>query len=335
MTGAVKYNAEQTLTVAQKEQAQKNIGVTYPCNPNLLDNWYFGNPVNQRGQTSYSNNTAAAVYTGDRWTVCRGNVNVNDGYVSLTNDSATTGGNAWFDQTFENSAQLQGKTLTGSALLTDGTLCSGFAVMPNVSSSGQYPTVRIYTSANIVISMQTSSESGKSIMRISTVDTSTSILAVKLELGTQQTLAHQDADGNWVLNEIPDYGEQLARCQRYLRPIVDSEWSDVNIEARYSAASQQIETKLDMRCAPMRTTPVLTIAANDNNSVLRVVAYSPTGTLISPLYVTSAQVSLSANTTSATYADLRITNPFDTASFSEVSIDGYGIITKVFLSAEL
>lgn len=41
------------------------------------------------------------------------------------------------------------------------------------------------------------------------------IIAVKLELGGQQTLAHQDADGNWVLNEIPDYGEQLRRCQRY------------------------------------------------------------------------------------------------------------------------
>ena len=28
----------------------------YYSNPNLLDNWYFGNPVNQRGQTSYSVN---------------------------------------------------------------------------------------------------------------------------------------------------------------------------------------------------------------------------------------------------------------------------------------
>jgi hypothetical protein len=34
-------------------------------NPNLLDNWYFGNPVNQRGQTEYT----AAGYTIDRWRV--------------------------------------------------------------------------------------------------------------------------------------------------------------------------------------------------------------------------------------------------------------------------
>ena len=31
-------------------------------NPNLLDNWYFGRPVNQRGQTEYS---------GDKYTVDR------------------------------------------------------------------------------------------------------------------------------------------------------------------------------------------------------------------------------------------------------------------------
>ena len=32
-------------------------------NPNLIDNWYFGNPVNQRGQTSYTGTS----YGIDRW----------------------------------------------------------------------------------------------------------------------------------------------------------------------------------------------------------------------------------------------------------------------------
>lgn len=40
------------------------------------------------------------------------------------------------------------------------------------------------------------------------------IKAAKLELGQTQTLAHQE-NGQWVLNEVPDYGEQLRRCQRY------------------------------------------------------------------------------------------------------------------------
>jgi hypothetical protein len=42
---------------------------------------------------------------------------------------------------------------------------------------------------------------------------SISIAAVKLELGSTQTLAHQDADGNWVLNDPPpDKGMELLKC---------------------------------------------------------------------------------------------------------------------------
>ena len=37
------------------------------CNRNLLDNWYFGNPVNQRGATEYIINSFNQ-YHIDRWT---------------------------------------------------------------------------------------------------------------------------------------------------------------------------------------------------------------------------------------------------------------------------
>lgn len=46
------------------------------------------------------------------------------------------------------------------------------------------------------------------------------LIAAKLELGSTQTLAHLE-NGNWVLNEIPDYGEQLRKCQRYFLKIGD------------------------------------------------------------------------------------------------------------------
>lgn len=65
----VSYGAPQSLTPAQQAQARDNINApapyeagdnisitgriittkAFPCNPNLLDNWYFGNPVDQRG----------------------------------------------------------------------------------------------------------------------------------------------------------------------------------------------------------------------------------------------------------------------------------------------
>lgn len=42
------------------------------------------------------------------------------------------------------------------------------------------------------------------------------IIAAKLELGDQQTLAHQDEGGNWVLNDPPpNHALELAKCQRY------------------------------------------------------------------------------------------------------------------------
>ena len=40
------------------------------------------------------------------------------------------------------------------------------------------------------------------------------IKAVKLEVGSSQTLAHQE-NGVWVLNDVPNYAEELAKCQRY------------------------------------------------------------------------------------------------------------------------
>lgn len=41
--------------------------------------------------------------------------------------------------------------------------------------------------------------------------------AVKLELGGVSTLAHQEPDGSWAVNEIPDWAEMLWKCQRYLQ----------------------------------------------------------------------------------------------------------------------
>lgn len=63
---------------------------------NLLGNSYFVNPVNQRGQTSYTGN---APYF-DRWksTNARMTATINDGYITL---SANTSGTAYLRQVFE------------------------------------------------------------------------------------------------------------------------------------------------------------------------------------------------------------------------------------------
>lgn len=48
-----------------------------------------------------------------------------------------------------------------------------------------------------------------------TLSGSATMRACKLEVSDHQTLAHQDADGNWVLNDIPDPDMELLKCQKY------------------------------------------------------------------------------------------------------------------------
>lgn len=167
---------------------------------NLLDNWYFGNPINQRGQTSYSANG----YTIDRWYTAHSKsygtliVDRTAGRVTISHDD--DGGFVDFIQTLENPAT---EIVTLSVLMLSGNLYSATGTLGSISLNADEIYIR-------------SDEPNKVILRCKTGKT-ISMIAVKLELGTQQTLAHQDADGNWVLNEIPDYGEQLARCQRYFQ----------------------------------------------------------------------------------------------------------------------
>lgn len=172
-------------------------------NPNLLDNWYFGNPVNQRGKTSYT----GGGYCIDRWTI------VGD-TPQLTVTSGSIKGVGYMVQKAEvyTSSSLEGMQLTLSALMSDNTFGSitfrmskgmenpfainsnGYLVYAEWQNTNEFFTANWYTPSEAV-----------------------GLVAIKLELGSQQTLAHQE-NGVWVLNEIPDYGEQLRRCQRYLRP---------------------------------------------------------------------------------------------------------------------
>lgn len=175
-------------------------------NPNLLDNWYFGNPVNQRGQVSY----AGAVYGLDRWRATNDNTTVliSDGFITLSGNSAVP----YIRQVFDNPSRLFGQVVTLSALLQDGTLKSSKSTLPSSLPSANTLWCNIADVADLLgtssyLSARIKAQSGGS----------NSIVAIKLELGSQQTLAHQDENGVWVLNEIPDYGEQLAKCQRYFQ----------------------------------------------------------------------------------------------------------------------
>ena len=231
----------------------------YYSNPNLLDNWYFGNPVNQRGETEYTESG----YTFDRWLLTQWNT------TSKACSVATNGLRVYGEASSSCSTSIKqfveclkaGCQVTASVLVTDFTAGAAVYLFIRTNSGVRLARVRfskpgLYSvtttlpdnfEGNLMIEIgQGGSDGGNG-------NTDFTVLAAKLELGSQQTLAHQDENGNWVLNEIPDYGEQLRRCQRYQRKIFIS-----MLTATY-VWNQMIQFSLNDVLNGMRATPALTL----------------------------------------------------------------------------
>ena len=174
------------------------------CNPNLLINTDFRNPVNQRGQSEYSVNTGD-IRTIDCWTL-QGNFSsatlvVDTGMVIFK----STGGNQGIKQNIEKEKMQVGEYYTIS-LFVDGVILSDSFKFDGTDIIKEYP-------ANNMISYATiNSENVITIyplVKCGTESKNFLIRASKLELGTFSTLA----------NEVVDYAAELRKCQRYLQVI--------------------------------------------------------------------------------------------------------------------
>lgn len=206
-------------------------------NPNLLDNWYFGNPVNQRGASYVENN-----YGLDRW---KGTYGVN------ANGTMGFNSSGFAIQGLEDSVKniLDGMMLTASILYVNGTLHTGTDVYTKTGDAHNF-----IGDGNIQFNNQAD---GNVLLYAQSAD---QIKAVKLELGPQQTLAHQE-NGVWVLNEIPKFGDQLAECQRYF------EWVDVQLTKEFNGSIPYKVVK--------RTTPAFTYYSA-NGTVGKISQYNGT-----------------------------------------------------------
>lgn len=118
------------------------------ANDNLLINSDFRNPINQRGQTSYTADaTYNKVYSVDRWAVTyRGKVTVNDGYITVENTNTNPGAaqvEAFFVQQFENNLnddlvlQVKVKSITGDVKVFGYALEVGLNVFTSDSSTSR------------------------------------------------------------------------------------------------------------------------------------------------------------------------------------------------------
>lgn len=186
--------------------------------PNLLDNWYFvgggsqkGNgyfPINQRGAITYTG-IIGTLYGIDRWAINKDViVNINDDSIEI---SASIGNdNPTMFQKMEQLDDLFEKKITISVLTKTG-LFSTSGIVSTVSLSR----IEVITDFGSIWFSYVESLKRLIFVIEVTPGTKASILAVKLELGEGQTLAHKEANNQWVLNKIPNFQQELAKCQRY------------------------------------------------------------------------------------------------------------------------
>ena len=195
----------ENIAVSTTDSTPISGAVKYRTNPNLLDNWYFGRPVNQRGQTEY---TAGGAYTLDRWWAQY------DTTLSIVDGGIKIGGKWDVQQYFETT--LPNATYTLSLLYKDRTGSDPLRLLIGNRTDGDLAQTESKDASGILSVTFSTATSNKVYFGFAgSVDNSATIIAAKLELGSTQTLAHKE-NGVWVLNEIPDFGEQLRRCQRYL-----------------------------------------------------------------------------------------------------------------------
>lgn len=192
--------------------------------PNLLDNWYFVNPVNQRGFTSGT--YGGSMYSIDRWRLeawAGAEVAIGDG-ITISNNADEDVADLFYEVV--DMDDILSHKVTASVLCTSVVGEPELRILQAASPWAVLYTTPLKVGITKITTLGSLEINGK--IRIELLvkpGTSATAVAAKLELGDTQTLAHQDADGNWVLNEIPDYGEQLARCQRYFVRIHSDKWA--------------------------------------------------------------------------------------------------------------
>lgn len=250
---AVSYGVSQTLTDAQKLTARTNIGAAsdapastssagivqlydgsdstsvtkaatansvysvtkMPSRQNLLDNWYFCGglfPINQRGQSTYSGITN----TVDRWKIpsATGSVSVTSNGIIVSTSSSAAADQRRFEQRMEDFPN--GIPFVVSILVSN--VSGSFeVVVGSISDSSNRIGSGTFTSGGLITvsgTMTGITDGMVSFINRQAGTNTVTIIAAKMELGTEQTLCYWDGS-SWQLRDYPNYAEQLIRCQRF------------------------------------------------------------------------------------------------------------------------
>lgn len=169
---------------------------------NLLDNSDFRNPVNQRGQTSYTTNG----YTIDRWQIYNGGLYIGNGYIAVK-------------EAFQLLELDMTKTYTLAAQNGDGI----------VTVTSNFNTAKSATIGNLTIAMSNLNGYAEVILTAASGYDVGGVVWVALY------------EGEYTADNLPPYiykgyAAELAECQRYLR-IIGAGGVNSNMHAGYAQAA--------------------------------------------------------------------------------------------------
>lgn len=217
---ALTIKAGDSITLKQEGSALE-IGAVVP-GKNLLINSDFRRPVNRNGKREYT----GSGYSIDCWFI-GGNrkIIVEAGYVRIQRTG--TANNAAFEQRISSDAYA-GLTVTLSILYrtSESNIRLGLRYNDTTEDVVLIPaspswtifsnTFNIPTGTNMIYARPAQ------ILASASADAYIDLIAAKLELGDHQTLARQNADGEWEIIDPPDYDLQYLLCSQY-SPIT-GEW---------------------------------------------------------------------------------------------------------------
>ena len=248
------------------QKALHNIGGS-PNQDLFLNSFFIGGgsqlgngafPINQQMKTSYTSNNSVSI---DRWIINNSTLTIKQDGVEVFGSDIY--GN--FTQYLENFRYFAGKTVTLSALITGGTGIGNGAYLDILDGVTEHTfnineTGIIFVTATLpdnITKLQagvvTSNISGKTL----------NVAAMKLECGDKQTLGYKDDSGNWKLFEIPDYSEDLAKCQRYGLFSGDGMLESVPLTGGYA----MMPTPVTLRAKPVIVGNVVVYDMNTNQPI--------------------------------------------------------------------
>lgn len=227
----LKTTDRENLVAAINETLEKARGGTNGVAPrNLLDNSDFRDPVNQRGQSSYS---SAYQYTIDRWRAAspRTCVTVETGYVSIRNTDPVNSDTACFEQ-----------------IIPDKTIGQAYTLVVREHSSGE-SYLTSFTLPTVGTAAQRLGELSVGSGSISGVLLASGEFRVQFLVEGNGTIALDWAalyEGAYTAETLPEYrprgyGAELLECQRY-----------------YQVRSQNGIAAVDMRPKMRLSSPTIT-----------------------------------------------------------------------------